>query len=357
MRAQLVLTGHPLTVAVDGYTPQPAEDGSNERAYRFFAPWENWGSPGVVGPGGTLNYTLEGSISAAAGTAFETLVGNGFLLRVAEGESVGPTVGTVLPRDVDYGTLSPEFLARLPSGFLLGNLSYQYMPSPPQQPMEVAAFVTVIEVDEQATVSPQGEQVAGCCFSYGFHPADAVAVDGGQLLAVSSSYPIGSCPMDLRGALQPSCQTRIVRRTPPGVLEDKGAITGPPGDLYLIARADGAWLAIAGTDVQLVRLDASGAVVKGPLMLPRRNGNSGARWVGGASLGDRLVVAVNFDQGSALELLDDNGNLVDTVATPTLLGVVGSPNQDGVVATQVPATADGGRGDVQLARYDCPPLP
>jgi hypothetical protein len=217
------------------------------------------------------------------------------------------------------------------------------------------------------------DQILGCSnYLLGFSAADAVEVDGGQLIALVSTPDLAACNSESNSLPGGVASTRILWRSSAGALEQGGTIVAS-NLVHLFARSDGAWLIHQLADPSgppgfaFSLIGKRGQVRSGPNKVPLgAAATEFPRWIGGATLGDRLVVAVNFAAdssvgsnpqlplpvSSAIELLNENGELVSSIETPPVWAVVASPSGKSIlVVTGDPAT----RAD--LVRYECIPSP
>ena len=238
---------------------------------------------------------------------------------------------------------------RTDGGFLLGE-NHPFYLCPPNQPdwtcsATMTNYLHVREVWSDGTVMPPADQLVGCGSGLG----DALAVPGGELIAVTSARKVGACPPDNQ-LLSENSSLRVVRRQLSGAMAETAvidAVTGPP---QLVRRSDGAWLAY---DTFVVRLDLNGRVASAPIALPTEAEIFNQQTPAVTALGNRLAVT----DGNAIDLLDDNGHLVDAVPVEThntKVSVLGSPRGDSVLAAFALWTSTGA-GEVRLARYDCAP--
>jgi hypothetical protein len=361
---QLVQTGNPERVVVIGRSP------SNYLTYyRFVAPWGDWNNGQLLGQLGNLDNTVySGTPAPGFGAAFELLVDGGYVLAISEGQPVPP-------RKERVAVGVTKFLTRLPNGFLAGGTTNP--PCPPPMGGNPPCYnwspnwakLNIAETNAAGALVAGTDQLLGCSnYLLGPNPADAVEVDGGQLIAVVSTPDVAACNSESNSSPGGVASTRIVWRSSAGVLEPGGTVAAS-NLVHLFARSDGAWLIHQFTDpsgppgIAFSLIGKRGQVRSGANKLPlAARATEFPTWIGGAPLGDRLVVAVNFAAdssvgsnpqlplpvSSAIELLNENGELVSSIETPALWAMVASPSGKSIlVVTGDPAT----RAD--LVRYDC----
>ena len=362
----LVATGDPSFVAGMSLTYPRADDFSDGARYTFFSPWGAWDSATVIGGVRTTNGISQSC--AGVGRAFEMLFNHAFIQRVtAEGPPGEPTE-TVGP-ELRQPTLNSNFITRLPKGFLLGLYSESFRPQPPQQPIVTGIFERVIEVDDDGKVIVPANQVVGCHGLFNARPGrviDAIPLDGGQLIAVQSISAPSACPRDDQPVTGPE-QIHLVLRASDGSLREGGVIEQQSRrmrDIRLYPRSDGAWLVLAadsegsGTaSIAYARLDKTGSPLTSLTSLRPPTEAQQVDFIGGASLGDRLVIAAGFaaglDRRYALYLFDERGTNIQITDTPQLLGFVRASHENRVLVSQWQPATDGGRGTTELVRYDC----
>src|SRR5688572_23628504 len=158
-KGELVATGDPSVAAGVSLTYPHASDFSDAYRYTFFAPWGRWDADTVIG--GISTTSRIGPSCAAAGRAFETLLGHGAIQRIPLDGPVEMPIETV-DRTMLSGNLHARFLTRLPAGFLLGLYSQSFRPQPPQQPLIAGTFERVIEVDDDGKAVGPANRVVGC---------------------------------------------------------------------------------------------------------------------------------------------------------------------------------------------------
>lgn len=359
----LVQTGDPDTVVLRYATERFDAAATAQHACRnqFLSPWMDWSAVQLTPAIDPLE-GCAGVIAAASGMSLEVLESNGFLRNIAPGQPIGDPVGTI-PGLLQGGNERQSiFLLKTDGSFLLGD-SHAFYVCPSNPPDWSCSgvqtpYVFVREVRGDGAVVPPGDQIIGCGSSEG----DAISVEGGELIAVASSRAAGGCPPgDQLVFDRPSI--RVVQRHSGAISETAIIDVAPHDRLRLFKRSDGAWLVY---DAYVARLDQNGRLRPTPYATPRGvfdmigvqlfpSGQPGLyeQALSVATLGNRLVVT----DGSTIDLLDENAQLVDAVlmdthnARATLLG---SPRGDSVIAA-LAITPESGTPSVQLARYNCAP--
>jgi hypothetical protein len=221
----------------------------------------------------------------------------------------------------------------------------------------IGAFNRVIEIGDDGNVVPPANQIVGCLESASVSTFDAVPIDGGQLIAGLSVAAWESCPPADQGVSGvPSIH--IARRTTTGAIQELHVLTARATAVHLVASVDGPWLVITDAtnrpsggaiETSFVRLDPSGH----PLtqIIPLKT--AGGTFVGAASVGDRLLLAVDFGDRAALQLIDETGALIDEVATARIFAMARAPEANRVVMTQMSTLPLGPEAPMELVRYDC----
>jgi hypothetical protein len=354
VRGDLIATADPSTVA--GVGVSDVSDPDSQTHYTFFSPWGAWDRATVFGPSSVSRFMWP--VCTGVGKAFEGVVNYRFVQRIPA-EGCPGTPADTLAKSFPY------FLTKLPNGFLLGSWSESFQPQPPRQPFIVGVFQRVTQVDDDGNVIGPGNQLVGCTPPFGgadLFGFDAIPIEGGQFIAVQSvaSSPDACPPDDQR--VSGETKIHLVRRTSAGALEETWVYNVPATSLHLFARGDGAWLVIANSangdvarvsTIHLVRLDKRGVPLTPLIALPAPPGAVGGEFVAGASLGDRLFVAVGFSGRYVLELLDEGGGLSAFVDTPQLIGLASSTLENRALVTHTSRLPDGRAGPMELSRYDC----
>jgi hypothetical protein len=356
---RLILTGNPERVAVIGASTSSSDYGTY---YRFVTPWGDWSNGLFIGEAGYLDNNVTGAPAPGFDTAFDLLDSAGYLLRVAEGQPVAP-LNAWRNSQPSLGVGGAVFLTRLSTGFLAGGATGEPCPPPLGGNPPCYNFsphwiqLSIAETDVDGTPVPGTLQSLGCSGLQGPHFADAATVDGGEIIAVPS---LGACPPTQAPVAE---ESKVLFRSSAGAPEP-GGVLAVSNTLHLFPRSDGAWLILGEYDPSFVLISKTAQIRTGPSKIPLVAGSGYPRWVGVGTLGDRVAVAINFESStamsvnpafpnplptlSAIELLNESGELVSSIATPPIWGMVASPSGKSIlVVTGDPATR------TDLVRYDC----